>query len=196
MKLYSGIIELKPNWYIRLPYPMTWMEMARYRFDPLTMAIAGGIGLAAAGEIQAGRVAGAEAESQQAMANYNAAVQEREAQAIEQKTGLEQRRQAQEAARAMSRMQARIGVSGAVPTVGAPLRLQAKQASEFEMENLMIGYRGATEAARARSAAEITRIQAGVYGRRAKTAKQASYMRAGTTLLKGFGGMDWGKKEG
>lgn len=191
MKLYSGIIELKPNWYIRLPYPMTWMEMARYRFDPVLTPylIAGGIGLAAAGEIQAGRVASAEAESQEAIANYNAAVQEREAQAVEQRTGLEQQRQAQESARAMSRIQARIGVSGAVPTVGAPLRLQAKQASEFEMENLMIGYRGATEAARARSAAEITRIQAKVYGRRAKTAKQAGYMRAGTTLLTGFGSM-------
>ncbi len=149
----------------------------------------GGIGLAAAGEIQAGRVAGAEAESQEAIANYNAAVQEREAQAIEQRTGIEQQRQAQEAARAMSRMQARIGVSGAVPTAGAPLRVQARQASEFELENLTIGYRGATEAARARSAAGIERIQAKVFGRKAKTVKRAGFMRAGTTLLTGFGSM-------
>lgn len=196
MKLYSGIIELKPDWYIRLPYPMTWMEMAQYRFDPLTIALIAGIGLTAAGEVQAGRVGAAEAKSAQAIANYNAAVQEREATAIEARTGLEQRRQTEEAARGMGRLRAAFGIAGVVPTAGTPLQIQARQASEFEMENLMIGYRGVTEAARARSAAELERTQAKIYGYKAKTVRRAAYLKAGTTLLTGFGQMGMaGKKD-
>lgn len=150
-----------------------------------------GIALGVVGQVQAGRAAAAEAESQQAMANYNAAVQEREARAIEARTGLEQRRQAEESARAMSAMRARIGVAGVVPTVGASLKLQAKQASEFELENLMVGYRGATEAARARSAAEIERMGGRLARQRGKARERAAYIGAGTTLLKGFGSMEY-----
>ena len=155
---------------------------------PLMIA---GTGLQAVGQIQAGKAAEVEAKSAQAIANYNAAVQEREAKAIEQRTGLEQRRQAEESARAMSRIQARLGVAGAVPTVGAPLMVQAKQASEFELENLMIGYRGQTEAARARSAAEIERMGGRLARQRGEARKRAAYIGAGETLLKGFGKMEW-----
>lgn len=153
-----------------------------------------GLGLMVAERIQAGRVAEEEAESQQALAEYRAAVQEHEAQAIEQRTMVEQQRQAEEAERAMSVLQARIGVAGAVPTVGAPLQVQAKQASEFELENLMIGYHGRTAAERARSAAELERIGGQLARERGKAARQAAYIGAGATLLTGFGGMDWERK--
>lgn len=156
-------------------------------------ALIGGIGLQVAGQIQAGRAAAAAGESAQAIANYNAAVQEREAQAIEQRTGLEQRRQAEEAARAMSRMRAGMGMAGVIPTAGTPLQIQAKQASEFEMENLMIGYRGMTEAARARSAAEIERMGGELAIQRGRAAEQAAYIGAGATLLTGFGAMGMAK---
>lgn len=156
--------------------------------DPIvTPLLIAGTVLGAAGQVQAGRAAAAEAQSAQAIANYNAAVQEREAQAIEARTGLEQRRQAEEAARAMGRMRAGLGISEVVPTVGAPLRMQAKQASEFEMENLMLGYRGATAAARARSAAEIERLGGRLARQRGRAREQAAYIGAGTTLLTGFG---------
>lgn len=148
-----------------------------------------GTGLGVAGQIQAGRAAETEAKSAQAMANYNAAVQEREAKAIEQRTAIEQQRQAEESARAMSAMRARIGIAGAVPTVGAPLMVQAKQASEFELENLMIGYRGMTEAARARSAAEMERMGGRLARERGRARKRAAYIGAGATLLTGFGAM-------
>lgn len=158
-------------------------------------AIVAGTTLQAAGQIQAGRVAGVEAKSAEAVANYNAAVMEREAEAIEARTGIEQRRQTEEAARGMGRLRARIGVAGVVPTVGAPLQVLAKQASEFEMQNLMIGYRGVTEAARARSAAELERIQATIYGRRARPVRRAGYIGAGATLLTGFGTMGMAGRE-
>ncbi len=155
-----------------------------------TTAMVAGIGLTAAGQIQAGRAAAAQAESARALANYNAAVQEREVTAIEQRTALEQRRQAGEAARAMSRLRAGMGVAGVVPTAGTPLQIQARQASEFEIENLMIGYRGITEAARARSAAEIERMGGRLAIQRGRARERAAYVGAGATLLTGFGAMD------
>lgn len=159
-----------------------------------TVLMGVGLGLTAVGQVQAGRAAAAEAESAQAIANYNAAVQEREATAIEQRTALEQRRQAEESARAMSRLRAGLGVAGVVPTAGTPLQIQAKQASEFEIENLMIGYRGMTEAERARSAAEMERLGGRLAIQRGRARERAGYIGAGATLLTGFGAMDWGKK--
>jgi len=153
-------------------------------------AMIAGIGLTAAGQVQAGRAAAAQAESAQVLANYNAAVQEREARAIGQRTALEQRRQAEEAARAMSRLRAGLGVAGVVPTAGTPLQIQAKQASEFEIENLMIGYRGVTAAERALSAAEIERMGGRLAIQRGRARERAAYIGAGATLLTGFGAMD------
>lgn len=155
-----------------------------------TVLMGVGLGLTALGEIQAGRAAAVEAESAQALANYNAAVQEREATAIEQRTALEQRRQAGEAARAMSRLRAGLGVAGVVPTAGTPLQIQARQASEFEIENLMIGFRGVTAAERARSAAEMERMGGRLAIQRGRVRERAAYIGAGATLLTGFAGMD------
>lgn len=155
-----------------------------------TTAMVVGLGLTVAGQVQAGRAAAAEAASAQALANYNAAVQEREARAIEQRTSIEQRRQAEEAARAMSRLRAGLGVARVIPTAGTPLQIQAKQASEFEIENLLIGYRGITKAARARSAAEIERMGGRIAIQRGRARKRAAYIGAGKTLLTGFGEME------
>jgi len=141
-------------------------------FDPATLMLAG-TALGAFGEYQAGQ-------DQSAMAEYNAKVQEREAQAAEQKAMIESRRQAAEAARQMSTLRARMGASGVISTTGAPLEIQAEQARQSELENAMIGYEGVTEAQRLRSGAAQTRYAG-------KVAKQASRIKAGTTLLTGFG---------
>lgn len=170
----------------------------------------GGVGLMGVGTIMsaraqaaAGRAAGAEAEAaavqaqeQSALAEYNAQLAEREAQATEQKTAYAQQKQAEAAARGISTLEAGLGISGAVTTAGAPLLLKAKQASEFELENLMIGYEGRTEAARARSEAVMQNYlakaglgQASVYRQRAGYNVAAGRMAAGTTLMTGFGSM-------
>lgn len=158
---------------------------------PLMIA---GIGTQVAGAVAAARgqryaaeVAAAEAESQAALANYNAQLAEREAQAIEQKTKYEQQKQAEEAERRMGALEAGLGAAGAVTTTGTPLLIQAKQASEFELENLMIGYEGETEAAKARSEAEMQRYQSRIYQQRVGYEKKAGRIAAGTTLLTGFG---------
>ena len=150
---------------------------------PLIIA---GTTISAVGAIQAGRVAEAEGRSRQNIANYNAAVQAREAEAIRQKAGFESKRQAKRAARVKSTLTAELGVAGGL---GSPVAadLVAEQAAELELENLLIGYEGEIGAERALAKAELDKLQGKLYRRRGKAARQASYFRVGSTLLTGFG---------
>jgi len=151
---------------------------------PLLVA---GTAVSAYGQIQAGRAAAAQGESAQNIANYNAAIQEREAKAIEQKTRFDQMRQAERAARIKSRLRTKLAGSGARMDVGAPLMLQEEQAAELELENMLIGYEGETGAQRARSQAEIDRLQGRLYRQKGRAGRTAGYIGAGSTLLTGFG---------
>jgi len=152
---------------------------------PLFMKIAGTT-IAAAGQLQAGQIAQAEAQSAQNIANYNAAVMEQEARAIRQKATFEQKRQAEEATRIKSALTARLGAAGGL---GSPVAadLAAEQAAEMELENLLIGYEGEVGARRALSQAEMDKLSGRMAKRRGEAARRASYVKAGTTLLTGFG---------
>ena len=150
------------------------------------LAFAAATGLGVYGQVQAGRAAEAEAKSRQNIAEYNAQVQEQEAKAIEQRTALAQRRQAEAAARQLSALEAGVGVAGAVPTAGAPLMLQAKQASESELENLMIGYTGRERAMAARTQAQLDIARGKLARQRGKAEARGRYIGAGATLLNGF----------
>lgn len=155
--------------------------------DPITAMLITGVALQAGGRIQAGRVAEAEAESAQDIANRNAALMEEEAKAIEAKTAFELKRQAEAEARIKSRLRARLAATGAVPDIGTPLLIQEEQAEELELEKILIGYEGQVEAAKARSQAELDRLTGRLAIRRGKAAKRAGYIGAGATLLTGFG---------
>lgn len=152
-----------------------------------TTALMYGTGLATAGAVQSGRIAEAQAKSAQNIANYNAAIQEREAKAIKQKTAFEQRREVERVARVKSALRAKLAGSGARMDIGTPLMLQEEQAAELELENLLIGYEGRIGAQRAKSQAELDRLQGRIYRQKGKAARKASYLKAGTTLLTGFG---------
>ena len=146
----------------------------------------------AAGMIYEGMSASADAKSQANIAEYNAKVQENEAKAIEQRTILESRKQAEASARMMGTMRAKLGGSGMVMTEGSPLMALAEQEMENVNENQMIGYRGVVGAQAARTQATLDRTQAKIYKQKAKNVKTASYIGAGTTLL---GGMEYQGKE-
>ena len=144
--------------------------------DPISLGImAIGTGMQAYGQRQEGQAADTAAE-------YNQQVLEREAQAKEQKSLIESRRQAGEASRKMSSLRAGLGASGVATGVGAPLEILSAQAQESELENLMIGYEGQTEAAGLREQGKMARWEG-------KQAKKAGAIGAGATLLSGFGGM-------
>lgn len=151
------------------------------------LLIAGGAGLIAAGQIQEGRAAKAEGISAQNIQNYNAAVAESEAKAIEQKGRFEGVRQVKKAARIQSALRARLGISGVRTDVGAPVLLAEEQAAELELEGFLIGAEARAKAGRARSEAELARLQGRVFRERGRQRRTAAFLKAGGTLLTGFG---------
>ena len=163
--------------------------LSRYEHfpDPVTLMIVAGTGLMAAGQIKEGQAASAEAKSQKNIANYNAQLMESQAVATEAASRYKQKKQGQEGERIKGSLLAKLGASGADITQGAPVDLMAEQATELEQESAMIGYEGQLAAAQARSQATIDRMQAKIYGQKAKTVKTASYLSAGATLLTGLG---------
>jgi len=146
-----------------------------------------GTAVSAGASVQAGAQAEQAAKAQQNIANYNAAVMEREAEAALQKAAFEQTRQAKEAGRVKSRLRAKMAASGVMVGVGTELLIEEEQAAELELESYLIGYEAQTVAARARSQALIDRMGGRLAMRRGKAARTAGYARAGTTLLTGFG---------
>ena len=158
-----------------------------WMFDPVTLMVAGGTALGAYGQYQGGLAAEAEGKTQQNMANYNAALQEREAKQIEAQTAMQQKQQAEEASRTASTLRAGLGASGAVSTAGSPLMIMAKQASQSELENLNIGYQGMEQATAARSGAALSRMEGLAARQKGRAGKTAGFLGAGSTLLTGFG---------
>jgi regulator of protease activity HflC (stomatin/prohibitin superfamily) len=145
-----------------------------------------GFGMSAMGALGQGQTAAADARAQAAVMEYNARVQEQEARAIRAQAEYKAKRQAEEAARYASSLRAGMAASGVVTSEGTPLMIEAKQAAESELENLMIGYQGQVGANRALSQASLDRMQADIYKRKASSASRAGLMGAGTTLLTGF----------
>lgn len=161
-----------------------------------------GTGMQAYGSYAQGKAADAESGAQARMAQYNAAVAERDARAREDKTKFDQLRQRRQGRRIMGALRAKLGAAGAVMSEGAPLAVLSDQAFELELENALIGIEGRTEAERYRSQAAFDQAQAGIYKAKGKAARTAGTIGAGTSLLQGFARMgeegmlgDWYGKE-
>ena len=121
--------------------------------------------------------------SEAEMEKYNAALLEQQAGQIEKATGFQQVQQTQEAARKMSSLEAQAGVSGAG---GSPLLVMAEQASQSELENLMIGREGRIKAEQARSEASMAKMRGTLARQRGRAALVGGGMQAGGTILTGF----------
>jgi hypothetical protein len=143
--------------------------------------------ISAGGQAYSGMAANAEGKSAQNMANYNASLSEREAQMTEQKTAIQQKQQAGEAERRQSTMIANMGASGVVGTSGTPLLIQAQQAEQDELQNLMIGFEGAEQARGLRSEAVLQRLEGKKARMKGKAERTGKFIGAGSTLLSGFG---------
>ena len=148
--------------------------------------------LTAGGQIQEGRAAAAEGKSAQNIQNFNAGVSESEAKAIEQKARFEGARQAKEATRIASTLRAKLGISGARTDIGAPVLLAEEQAAESELEGFLIGAEARAKAGKARSEATLSRLQGKIFRERGRQARTASFLKAGGTLLTGFGSFGGG----
>ena len=148
---------------------------------------AAGLASSAYGQVRAGQAAAAQAKGQEAMAAYNARVQQQEAEMAAQQSIYRQNLHNREMSRQQSSLLASLSASGADPSAGTPLLIQAMQASEAEMDRLMIAYQGQIASGRALSQGNMDRLQANIYGQRAKNEATAGYLKAGTSLLTGFG---------
>jgi hypothetical protein len=140
----------------------------------------------AAGAIYQGMAESASAKSQANIAQYNAQVQENEAKATEQRAITATQLQAREGARLIGKMRAGAAKSGAVITEGSPLLAIATQESENIRENQYLGYEGVVGAQQLRTQATLDRTQAKVFKQKAKSAKTASYIKAGGSMMSGF----------
>jgi hypothetical protein len=108
-----------------------------------------GAGMSAWGQFQGDRIAQKEIETQQHMEEYKRDVENLQAAQIEKVGEYQQNRQTEAAARQESTMINNAGGSGALP----PLAVYAKQVSENELENRIIGYNYNIEAEKHRSLA-------------------------------------------
>jgi hypothetical protein len=153
-------------------------------------AVLAGTALSAVSTYQAGRAREANARGQQALALYNARVQEQTAKAIEMKGKFDQIRFQRRARAIQGKLRARLGASGALMTTGAPLFALAETASELALESALIGYETITQAARARSGAALSRAQASIQGQKARFAKRAGGLGAAVDILGGVQDMD------
>jgi len=140
----------------------------------------------AAASYKQSQQARAQARTQQRMMNYQAKVEEREAEMAKAKAQFEQKRQSQAAAREKGALIASLAKEGGL---GSPVAadLSGEQASELELENLLIGYEGEAAAKRRMSQAALDRMQGRIYKQRGRDVSSARQWQAGASLLQGFG---------
>lgn len=136
--------------------------------------------------IQQGRIADIEARAEAALNERNARIAEMDAKAREAKARFDAVRVSRRGTDILGRLRVRLGASGARLDVGAPIRVLSEQAEELELEQLLVGFEGRTEAARFRSIAGIERFKGSLAKARGKSARREGLTRAGTSLLTDF----------
>ncbi|MGR3292502.1 MAG: hypothetical protein ACUZ9M_00635 [Candidatus Scalindua sp.] len=181
------IIELKPGWAIRKPYWMTDFDMYKYRFDPITIGLIVASSFKAISTIQEGRAARAEGEAQAEIANRNALLAERQAEAEQQAAVAEAKRQEREGEALKGRQRAAIAKSGIVGGRGTPLTVLVETAETLEAERLTILREGAIGASQRRQQAGISRAQGAAAKARGKAASRASGLAAAGAILTSVG---------
>ena len=136
------------------------------------VAIAAGTAVTAYGQYQQGQ-------AQERAANYQAAVQDRNAQIAKQTAEYDAERQSSRLRRAIGSQRAAVLASG-IQMEGTALDLQQDTVQQGEMDRLAILYGGEINYQNARSEAELSRMQG-------KAAAQAGTTAAFGTVLGGFG---------
>ena len=142
--------------------------------------------LKAGSAIQQGRIAEAEGRALKKLGERNAIILEQDADARDRKTRFDQLRQVVSGAKVQGRLLAGLGASGARLDVGAPIRLLSDQAEELELDMLLIGFEGATEARELRNQAVIQRFKGSLAKTRGQNAQKAGYVQAVAGLLSDF----------
>lgn len=151
--------------------------------DPITLAILIGGGLTAGAQIQAGRAAKAQAETESDIAAYNARLKEAEAKAEQESAAAAAKQFAEEAEAITSRQRVLFAKGSVEPARGTPLSVIVKTAQELEADRLTILREGAISSAQRRAEAGIFKLRGGAAKARGKAAFRGSILSAGGTIL-------------
>lgn len=165
--------------------------------DPLTWAIIGAT-TAVAGTI-AGTTTGiisgiqnqrqqeANAEAQQEMANYNAQLEQREADSVLKETEAADQRQRDEQARFRAAQRALYGKSGAAMTAGSPLAVLGETAATHQIESSDLRRQGAAEYNRHMAQKQNLIFQGNVAKKSVN--RNSMYLGIGSSLASGIGSL-------
>lgn len=137
----------------------------------MVAAAIAGVLVSAAGAIYSGM-------QQKQAADYNAKVAENQAQSIQNKAMYEEQIHRERVRKILSAQRSVFGASGLDTASGSPLLVREDSAMQGEMDAMAIRYGGDVEAANARSAANLYRMQG-------RTAQTAGFIQAGGSLLSG-----------
>jgi len=135
------------------------------------IALLAAAAVSTAGVLESGR-------QQSKMAEYNARVAGQGAEVAGEKAAYDEQLHREQVRKILSQQRALYGKSGVEGTTGSPLLVMEDTVKQGELDALAIRYGGEVEAARARSGANLSRMQG-------NAARTASYWQAGTTLLSG-----------
>jgi hypothetical protein len=180
---HNDLYELKQGWVIRKPPWMTDMDILHWRFDPITIALAVGGGIQAVSSIQQGRAARQAGETQDAIAQRNALLAERQAEAEQQAAVEAARQQEREGEAFKGRQIAALAKSGVQIARGTPLALVVETAENLEADRLNILREGAISAAQRRGQADILRVQGASAKARGRAASRAATLASVGTIL-------------
>lgn len=154
--------------------------------DPFTLMLLAGGGLQAASAIQEGRVAKAQGDFAEKIAQRNQQALERQAKAEMEAAGVEESRIARQEKIAKGKARAAVGKSG-VGLAGSTLAALTDIAYQFSMERSLTLRRGMVRGRELRERGRIIAAQGEWANIMGVQAKRLSYVKAGTSILGSVG---------
>ena len=151
------------------------------------MAIVGGGGMAAYGQVQQGRAAKAEGSAQNKLYQYNARVNEAQAKEAQTKALYEANLHRRQTRSLIGRQRAGMAAAGLSLTSGSPLGLLEETAALSETDSQMILREGMINRTSFESQAWQNRIMGKMAKARGQNANRASLLSAGGTALESGG---------
>jgi hypothetical protein len=155
--------------------------MAGAALIPLLTTLASAA-VSAYGAYSQGQTQSKNARAQQAMAEYNAKIQEQAAGDVRRQAGLKEDAQRRKAAMILGTQRAAIAESG-FDASGSMLDLVNQSSTNAELDALNIRYTGEMQAKGLLAQSQLSNYQGSIYGMNAEDAKTASYVGVGSALL-------------
>jgi len=146
--------------------------------------------IGAVGAISAGQQAAARGRTQKAIADQNAEIERRKGVRAEQVAAINRSEHERSASAQLATLFAGGGASGVIRSEGSPLAVFTDYARDIKLESLRITNVGEVDYDAALNQARNFQSQGALDLQAGRQAKTASYFKAGSTLLSGFGKAD------